>query len=106
MFAVQDRLMKAYVITGKLQQAAQVACEFALQSTHPRMFLRAASLCASGQDRSKCLEILKRGMERFPDSSELRQALAEVVGHTHLGNQSTLEIKDLQVIPVSNEVLK
>lgn len=98
MFAIQDRLMKAFVITGKLGEAARVACEFAEISSHPRMFLRAGCLCASAQEWAKGREILERGLTRFPDSSELSQALAEVAERTLVVNSAILETKELSSI--------
>lgn len=106
MFAIQDRLMKAYVITGKLGEAAQVACEFAPQSTHPKMFLRAASLCGSAQDWPKCVEILKLGLRRFPESCELRQALAEADGYCGQRKPDGTEVKELQIASDSSGASK
>lgn len=95
MFAIQDRLMKAYVITGKLKQAAEVACAYAPQSTHPRIFLRAASLCASAQEWSKCVAILELGLHRFSESSELRQALDEALVRRGEERPHSTETKEL-----------
>ena len=76
-FAVQDRLMKAYIMVGKLQQAASTAERLAEASVHPKLYLRAASLYAVLHDRDHCLQILQRGLAEFPDSVELHQAFTE-----------------------------
>jgi len=77
MFAVQDRLMKAYIIVGNLPEAASTADKLATSSPHPKLFLRAASLYAALPDRNRCLRILQLGLDTFPDSTELSQAFAE-----------------------------
>jgi tetratricopeptide (TPR) repeat protein len=77
MFAVQDRLMKAYIMAGNLRDAAGTAERVAEALPHPKTHLRAASLYAAGSDFARCLQILKRALANFPDSSELQQAYAE-----------------------------
>jgi tetratricopeptide (TPR) repeat protein len=77
MFAVQDHLMKAYIMVGKLQEAALTAEKVAKALPHPRMHLRAASLYAALHDFDHCLRVLQRGLQAFPDSPELQQAYAE-----------------------------
>lgn len=77
LFAVQDRLMKAYIMTGNLTQAAAVAEQFTETKGHPRLFLRAASLYSALQDWDSCLRTLERGISAFPDSEDLKQAYQE-----------------------------
>ncbi len=77
MFAVQDRLMKAYIMVGKLPEAAMTAEKVAQALPHPRTHLRAASLYAALHDFDRCLQLLRRGLQEFPDSPELQQAYAE-----------------------------
>ena len=60
--AVQERLVKAYMTTGRFQKAAVVADPLTRQASHPTMFLIAASLYASLPDWSKCLQTLDRGL--------------------------------------------
>jgi tetratricopeptide (TPR) repeat protein len=82
MFSVQDRLMKAYIMTGDLQRAATVADHITENANHPRLFLRAASLYAALPDWDHCLQTLQRGLAAFPDSPDLLQAHAEASQHT------------------------
>lgn len=77
LFAVQDRLMKAYIITSNLTQAAVVAEQLAETEGHPRLFLRAASLYSALRDWGGCLRTLERGVSAFPDSVDLKQAYQE-----------------------------
>ena len=77
MFAVQDRLMKAYIMTGKLREAAATAEQVTEGLSHPKLFLRAASLHAALHDWDACLRTLERGLNAFPDSGDLQQAYAE-----------------------------
>jgi Tfp pilus assembly protein PilF len=76
--AVHDRLMKACIIAGRLEEAAEVADKFTFVMGHPKLFLRAASIRAQLMQWSLAEEILSRGLVLFPKSSELRAALAEV----------------------------
>lgn len=77
MFAVQDRLMKAYIMAGKLREAAETAEKVTEAMSHPKMFLRAASLYAALEDWNHCLGMLDRGLKAFPDSAELRRGFEE-----------------------------
>lgn len=77
LFAVEDHLMKAYIIIGDLRQAAAVADRMTDNAHHPRLFLRAASLYSALEDWDRCLQILKRGLAAFPDSPDLLQAQAQ-----------------------------
>ncbi|MGA9527472.1 MAG: tetratricopeptide repeat protein [Terriglobales bacterium] len=87
LFAVQDRLMKGYMMTGNLVQAAAVAEKLTETDGHPRLFLRAASLYSALGDWEKCLTTLERGLSAFPDSAELKQARDEVSERTSAGSQ-------------------
>ncbi len=77
MFAVQDRLMKGYIMVGKLLEAASTAETVAEVLSHPKTYLRAASLYAALHDPEHCLRVLRRGLAAFPDSPELKQAYDE-----------------------------
>ena len=77
MFAVQDRLMKAYIMVGKLREAASAAEKVAEALPHPKTHLRAASLHAALHDFARCHQILQRALTEFPDSPELQQAYFE-----------------------------
>ena len=76
-FAIQDQLMKAYVIVGELREAASSAERVLLALKHPKTFMRAASLYAALHDFERCLEILQSGLREFPDSRDLQQAYGE-----------------------------
>ena len=82
MFAVQDRLMKAYIMVGKFPDAAATAEKVAEILPHPRTHLRAASLYAALHDFDRCRQVLRRGLKEFPDSPELQQAYAEAGNET------------------------
>jgi len=71
---LHDRLIKAYLAAGRVPQAAVAAERFAAAVPHPKAFLRAAAICAHMQDNAAARELLLRGLEVFPDSSELREA--------------------------------
>jgi tetratricopeptide (TPR) repeat protein len=75
---LHDLLMKAYIVGGRLPAAAAVAERLASIVPHPKVFLRAASIYAQLQQRDQMERLLLRGLESFPDSTELQQALAEV----------------------------
>ena len=77
MFAVQDRLMKGYIMVGKLKEAASTAERVAEALSHPKTYLRAASLYAALHDSDRCLRVLQRGLAEFPDSPDLKQAYDE-----------------------------
>jgi tetratricopeptide (TPR) repeat protein len=72
-----DRLMKACIVAGRLEEAADVAERFTLIMGHPKLFLRAASIRAQLKQWSQAEEILSRGLKLFPESPELQQARAE-----------------------------
>jgi tetratricopeptide (TPR) repeat protein len=77
MFAIQDRLMKACIMTDRLPEAAEVAEGLAQASPHPKFYLRAASIRARLQQWEQTAAILSRGLLLFPQSPELRSAYAE-----------------------------
>lgn len=77
MFAAQDRLMKAYIVVGRLKEAAATAEKVAQALKHPKTYMRAASLYAALHENGQCIEILRQGLAEFPDSADLRQAFAE-----------------------------
>jgi tetratricopeptide (TPR) repeat protein len=74
---LHDLLMKAYIVAGRLPAAAAVAERLASVVAHPKSFLRAASIYAQLQQPDRAERLLLRGLESFPDSTELQQALAE-----------------------------
>jgi len=94
MFAVQDRLMKAYIVVGRLREAACTAEGIAQALKHPKTYMRAASLYAAIHDSDRCLKILQQGLSEFPDSADLQQAYAEAsreqVASTQLSSSSNV----------------
>jgi tetratricopeptide (TPR) repeat protein len=77
--AVHDRLMKACILAGRLEEAAEVADKFTLVMGHPKLFLRAASIRAQLKQWDLAEEILSRGLQLFPESAELIGARDEVL---------------------------
>jgi tetratricopeptide (TPR) repeat protein len=75
--AINDRLMKGCIMAGRLEEAADAAEKFTHVMGHPRLFLRAASIRARLKQWNRAEEILSRGLQLFPDSSELQQAHSE-----------------------------
>ncbi|HXZ40890.1 MAG TPA: glycosyltransferase [Terriglobales bacterium] len=75
---LHDRLVKAHLIAGDLAGAAEAAERFATCIGHPKTFLRAASIRAQLQHWDRSEELLQRGLQLFPDSSDLRNAYLEV----------------------------
>jgi len=73
-----DRLVKAHLIAQDLPAAAEAAERFAACIGHPKTFLRAASIRAQLQQWNRSLELLQRGMQMFPDSTDLRKAYFEL----------------------------
>lgn len=73
-----DRLVKAYVIAGNLEGAAEAAERFAGSIAHPKTFLRAASIRAQLQQWDRAEKSLARGLQLFPQSQELLRAHEEV----------------------------
>jgi tetratricopeptide (TPR) repeat protein len=78
MYAIQDRLMKACIIVDRLAEAAETAEKITTVAAHPTLFLRAASIRVQLKQWDQAEAILSRGLERFPDWQELRDARAEV----------------------------
>jgi tetratricopeptide (TPR) repeat protein len=78
MFAIHDRLMKACIMAGRLPEAAEAADKFTAVVSHPKMFLRAASIYGQLKQWDKAEEILRRGLQVFPEVAELQTAQAEV----------------------------
>jgi tetratricopeptide (TPR) repeat protein len=77
--SIHDRLMKACIMAGRLEEAAEVAEKFTLMIGHPKLFLRAASIRAQLKQWSQAEETLSRGLELFPESRELQDGRAEVL---------------------------
>ena len=74
-FEVHERLWQAYVGAERLSDAAEEAERFARVAAHPELFLRAAGLRARLHQWDKVEEISARGLQLFPLSAELHDAL-------------------------------
>ena len=79
MYPVHDRLMKGCVMADKLEEAAVTLEKYVAVEAHPKLFLRAASIRAQLQQWDQTQDLLSRGLQLFPQSSELLQASAEVM---------------------------
>lgn len=77
--AIHDRLMKACIMAGRLEEAAEVAEQFTRVMGHPKLFLRAASIRYQLKQWNEAEETLSRGLQLFPESAELREARADVL---------------------------
>jgi tetratricopeptide (TPR) repeat protein len=75
---VNDRLMKACIMAGRLEEAADVAEKYTQIVGHPKLFLRAASIRARLKQWGRAQEIILRGLQLFPESENLQTAHAEV----------------------------
>jgi len=92
MYAIHDLLMKACMISGRMDEAADVAEKLSEDSgSNFRLFLRAASLCAQLEQWERTEHILERGLAKFPDSRELRDVYAEVKARKPSGVRESLE---------------
>jgi len=76
--SIHDRLMKACIMAGRLEEAAEAAENFTLTMGHPKLFLRAASIRAQLKHWDQAEATLLRGLQLFPESQELQVARAEV----------------------------
>jgi tetratricopeptide (TPR) repeat protein len=77
--SVHDRLMKGCIMAGRLEEAAEAAEKFSRVMGHPKLFLRAASIRAQLKQWHQAEETLSRGLQLFPDSTELQEARTEVM---------------------------
>jgi tetratricopeptide (TPR) repeat protein len=75
---VHDRLMKACLIVGNLQQAAAAAEHFAACIAQPATFLRAACIHAQLKNWSQAEKLVALGLQLFPHSTDLATAGTEI----------------------------
>jgi len=85
---VHDRLVKAYILTNNLNQAAEAAEKFLSVVAHPKLFMRAASIRAQLEQWGRAAQTLAAGLEMFPDSPDLQLAAKEVAAKYCTGNSS------------------
>jgi glycosyltransferase involved in cell wall biosynthesis len=72
-----DRLMKGYLLANLLPEAAAVAERLTTLVANPKVFMRAASIRAQLQQWGESKRILGRGLELFPNASDLLAAYEE-----------------------------
>jgi tetratricopeptide (TPR) repeat protein len=75
---IRERLMKAYIATNQLLEAAEQAEQLAKIEGTPKSYLRAASIWKHTKQNDKAEAILQRGIELFPEAQELQKAFAEL----------------------------
>jgi hypothetical protein len=78
MFEMEDRMMKAYIVTNMRPQAAEVAERMAHLWPTPTTSLRAASVRAEMREWDTVQDMVVEGLRLFPDDRELLQAKAEL----------------------------
>jgi tetratricopeptide (TPR) repeat protein len=77
---LHDRLIAAYVWTGEIEQAAHAAEQKLDQvKPQPESFLRAASLRAQLQEWDQTVQLVRSGLNHFPEDGKLQQALPEAI---------------------------
>jgi|GEM_PF-1112936 len=75
---LHDRLVAACAWLGRLREAAEAAeAKLALAAPQIEDFMRAASLRAQLHDWQIVINLLNRGLDRFPQSAKLREAFLE-----------------------------
>ncbi len=79
MYQIQDRLMKACIMTDNLAEAAEASERCIEGVPHPKMYLRAASIHAQARQWDRAEGVLSRGMRAFPQAQELVNAYSEVI---------------------------
>jgi glycosyltransferase involved in cell wall biosynthesis len=84
---IRERLMKALVAVNILPDAAEQAEKLASLEGTARAFLRAASIRVHANQDQRAREVLSRGIAAFPESTELRDALAELSGKAAAGSR-------------------
>lgn len=73
-----ELLMMAYIVEGRLAEAAKQAERLTSLVNEPRSFLRAAGIYAQMHNQEQMRGCLQRGLQHFPDSAQMRSALAEI----------------------------
>ena len=75
---IRERLMKAYIATDQLSEAAGQAERLAKIESTPKSYLRAASIWTHTKQKERAQETLQKGIELFPEATELQKAFAEL----------------------------
>jgi tetratricopeptide (TPR) repeat protein len=77
---LHERLIKAYLAAGMIPEAADAAEKFASVLLHPKTLLRAAAIRAHLKQDEQARTLILRGLQFFPESTELKRAHAELAG--------------------------
>jgi tetratricopeptide (TPR) repeat protein len=80
---LHERLIKAYLAAGMLPEAATAAENFASTLVHPKTILRAAAIRAHLKQDEQARKLIERGLEFFPQSTELHQVRAELAARAY-----------------------
>ena len=80
---LHERLIKAYMAAGMLQEAATAAEQFASTLVHPKTILRAAAIRAHLKQDEQARKLIEHGLEFFPQSVELHQFRAELTARAY-----------------------
>ena len=80
---LHERLIKAYMAAGMLPEAATAAENFASTVIHPKTILRAAAIRAHLKQDEQARKLIERGLEFFPQSTELHQVRAELAARAY-----------------------
>src|SRR5262249_6424458 len=75
---LHERMIKACMAAGRVVEAAQAAERFADAVPHPKTFLRAAAIHAHLQQTESAKQLLAKGLELLPDSSDRQTAQAQL----------------------------
>ncbi|HSS99880.1 MAG TPA: hypothetical protein VLK33_22755, partial [Terriglobales bacterium] len=80
---LHERLIKAFMAAGMLPEAAAAAEHFATNIVHPKTILRAAAIRAHLKQDEQARKLIERGLEFFPQSTELHQVRAELAARAY-----------------------
>ncbi len=80
---LHERLIKAYMAAGMLPEAATAAENFASTLVHPKTILHAAAIRAHLKQDEQARKLIERGLEFFPQSTELHQVRAELAARAY-----------------------
>lgn len=79
---IHDRMIKAFILTDSLPQAAEAAERLALGLPNPITILRAAGIRGQMKEWKAAEDLVVRGLQQFPQSRELLRAKAELAQQT------------------------
>lgn len=97
MLEIRERMLKACVAAGWLQEAAEVAEDIAEHSPHPRKLMRAASIRAQLGQCSRVRKLLRTGQERYPNVEMFKTASLEIATTLSSENSDDLLKRECEV---------